>query len=83
MTLDEAIADIKNRIIAVSPDAVIRVMRTSDEEASIRAYAPAEHENGIKDATRDPTFEMLTTSGLDVQVIFYDIATSLPPEEEA
>lgn len=82
MTLDEAIDDVKQRIVAVSPDAVIRVMRTSDEEASIRAYAPAEHENAIKDATREPTFDMLTNSGLDVQVIFYDIATSLPPEEE-
>ena len=60
MTLEEAIADLKQRIQAVSPDAVIRVLRVSDEEASIRAYAKAE---------------------LDVQVIFYDIATSLPPEE--
>jgi hypothetical protein len=81
MTLDEAIADIRSRITAVSPDAVIRVMRASDEEASIRAYAPADHEAAIKDATRDHTFEMLTNDGLDVQVIFYDIATSLPPDE--
>jgi hypothetical protein len=81
MTLDEAIADIRSRITTVSPDAVIRVMRTSDEEASIRAYAPADHETAIKDATRDHTFEMLTNDGLDVQVIFYDIATSLPPDE--
>lgn len=81
MTLDDAIADIKNRISAVSPNAVIRVMRSSGEEASIRAYAPAEYETAIKDATREKTFELLTSSGLDVQVIFYDIATSLPPEE--
>jgi hypothetical protein len=81
MTLDEALADIKNRITAVSPEAVIRVIRTSDEEASIRAYAPAEHETAIKDATREHTFEMLTNDGLDVQVLFYDIATSLPPED--
>jgi hypothetical protein len=83
MTLDEAIQDLQGRIAAVSPDAVIRVMRTSEEEASIRAYAPAEHETAIKEATRDHTFELLTNDGLDVQVIFYDIATSLPPEEEA
>jgi hypothetical protein len=82
MTLDEAIADLKNRITAVSPDAVIRIMHGSDEEASIRAYAPAEHETAIKEATREPTFQLLTNEGLDVQVIFYDIATSLPPEEE-
>jgi hypothetical protein len=56
-------------------------MRGSAEEASIRAYAPAEHEAAIKEATREPTFQLLTTEGLDVQVIFYDIATSLPPEE--
>jgi hypothetical protein len=82
MTLDEAIADLKNRITAVSPDAVIRIMHGSDEEASIRAYAPAEYETAIKEATREPTFQLLTNEGLDVQVIFYDIATSLPPEEE-
>jgi hypothetical protein len=81
MTLDEAIDHLKGCIAAVSPDAVIRVMRTSDEEASIRAYAPAEHEAPIKDATREQTLELLTNSGVDVQVIFYDIATSLPPEE--
>ncbi len=81
MTLDEAIADLKQRVLEVSPDAVIRIMRTSDEEASIRAYAAAEHEAAIKDATRDYTFQLLTNDGLDVQVIFYDIATSLPPEE--
>ncbi len=83
MTLDQAIDDIKQRIIAVSPDAVLRVIRASEEEASIRAYAPAKDETAIKDATREPTFQMLTDSGLDVQVIFYDVATSLPPDEEA
>ncbi len=82
MTLDEAIEDIRTRIVEVSPSAVIRVMRVSDEEASIRAYAPADDEAPIKNATRDHTFNMLTHDGLDVQVIFYDIATSLPPEEE-
>ncbi|NJK80704.1 MAG: hypothetical protein HC876_18650 [Chloroflexaceae bacterium] len=81
MTLDEAIEDIKGRILNVSPEAVIRVIRASGEEASIRAYAAANHEQAIKDATREPTFEMLTNDGLDVQVIFYDIATSLPPAE--
>lgn len=81
MTLDEAIDDLKSRILVVSADAVIRVMRSSDEEASIRAYAPADKETAIKDATRDQTLQLLTDDGLDVQVIFYDIATSLPPEE--
>ncbi len=81
MTLDEAIADLKQRILSVSPAAVLRVIRASDEEASIRAYAKAGDEAAIKDATREPTFELLTNNGLDVQVIFYDIDTSLPPDE--
>lgn len=81
MSLDNAIDEMKNCIMGVSPNAVIRVMRTSGEEASIRAYAPASDEAAIKDATREKTFELLTKDGLDVQVIFYDIATDLPPEE--
>ena len=81
MTLDEAIADLRGRIAAVYPEAVIRVMRVGDEEARIRAYAPADHEEAIKEATRDQTIALLTGEGLDVQVFVYDIATSLPPEE--
>lgn len=81
MTLDEAIDDLKQKVLTVSSGAVLRVMRTSEEEASIRAYAPAGDEEAIKSATRDYTFEIFTKEGLDVQVIFYDIATSLPPEE--
>jgi hypothetical protein len=82
MSLEQAITDVKSLITQVSPEAVIRVLRQSDEEASIRAYAPAEHESAIKDATREKTLELFTQENLDVQVIFYDIATSLPPEEE-
>ena len=81
MTLDEAIAELKKRITDVCPSAVIRVQRASAEEASIRAYAAAEFEQPIKDATRDRTNELLLSDGLDVQVFAYDIATSLPPEE--
>jgi DNA-binding protein H-NS len=81
MSLEQAITDITNRIMTVSPEAVIRVLRQSDEEATIRAYAQANHEEAIKNATREITFELLTKENLDVQVIFYDIATSLPPEE--
>jgi len=82
MSLDQAIIDIQNSIKSVSPEAVIRVLRQSDVEATIRAYAPAEHETAVKEATRETTFQLLTNQGLDVQVLFYDIATSLPPEEE-
>jgi hypothetical protein len=81
MTLDEAIAEISQRISTASAGAVIRVTRMSAEEASIRAYAPTSDEAAIKEATHDFTFELLTSQGLDVQVLVYDIATSLPPEE--
>jgi hypothetical protein len=81
MTLEDAIADLTTRIKAASPEAVIRVKRRSDEEASIRVYAPVEHENAIKSATHEITLHLLTSEGLDVQVLVYDIATSLPPTE--
>jgi len=81
MTLDEAIAELSRRITAASPEAVVRVTRVSDEEASLRAYAPAADEGAIKQATQDYTLQLLTGDGLDVQVLVYDIATSLPPEE--
>lgn len=81
MTLEEAIAEVSRRVSAASPQAVLRVTRASDEEASIRAYAPAGDETAIKEATQDMTLQLLTAEGLDVQVLVYDVATSLPPEE--
>ena len=81
MTIDDAIAELSERIRNVSPEAVIRVKRRSDEEASIRAYAPADHENALRDATREITLNLLIAEGLDVQVLVYDIHTSLPPAE--
>jgi hypothetical protein len=81
MNLEDAIGETSQRISAACPDAVIRVTRVSSEEASIRAYAPASAEAAIKAATQDYTFQLLTGEGLDVQVLVYDIATSLPPEE--
>jgi hypothetical protein len=81
MTIDEAITELTNRITGVCADAVIRVSRISSEEARIRAYAAAAFDEPIKDATRDLTIQFLTAEGLDIQVIPYDIATSLPPDE--
>ena len=81
MTIDDAIADLTERIQSASPQAVIRVKKRSADEASIRVYAPADHENTIKAATQDITLSLLTGEGLDVQVLVYDIATSLPPEQ--
>ena len=80
MTLEEAIAEISRRVLAACPEAVLRVAHVSPEEANIRAYTPAGAEAAIKQATLDYTFELLTGEGLDVQVLVYDIATSLPPE---
>jgi hypothetical protein len=81
MTLDEAIGELHRRISAASSSAVVRVTTVSAEEATVRAYAPASDEAAIKAATQDYTLQLLTGDGLDVQVIVYDIATSLPPEE--
>jgi hypothetical protein len=81
MTVDDAIADLTGRIKNASPEAVIRVKRRSSEEASIRVYAPVDHEGAIKAATQEITLSLLTSEGLDVQVLVYDIATSLPPAE--
>jgi hypothetical protein len=81
MTLDEAIAELTRRISAASPGSVVRVTRVSAEEASLRAYAPTADEGAVKEATQDFTLQLLIGEGLDVQVIVYDIATSLPPDE--
>lgn len=81
MTIDDAIADLLARIKDASPEAVIRVKRRSDEEASIRVYAAVDQESAIKAATQERTLNLLTGEGLDVQVLVYDIATSLPPSE--
>jgi hypothetical protein len=81
MTLDEAIGEISRRVSAACPAAVVRITRVSGEEATVRAYAPASDEAAIKAATQDYTLQLLTGEGIDVQVLVYDIATSLPPEE--
>jgi hypothetical protein len=81
MTIDEAITELTTRIKDVSPDAVIRTKKRSVEEASIRAYAPADHEAAIKAATQEFSIALLTNEGLDVQVLVYDIVTSLPPDQ--
>jgi hypothetical protein len=79
VTIDEAIADLIAQIQTVAPEAVIRVQRRSNEEAAIRAYAGADYAEAIRAATQGITLSLLN-EGLDVQVLTYDIATSLPPE---
>ena len=81
MTIDDAINDLSAQIVAVSPHAVLRVKRRSAEEAAIRAYAPADDEAAIKELVQPISLSLLTEHDLDVQVLVYDIATSLPPTE--
>ncbi len=81
MTIDDSIADLTERIKTASPAAVVRVQRRSGEDATIRVYARAEDESAIKSATQEITLSLLSNDGLDVQVLVYDIATSLPPNE--
>ena len=78
MTIDDAITDLVARIKGVSPESAVRVQRRSAEEATIRAYAPADQESAIKEATQEILLALLTNDGLDVQVLIYDIATSAP-----
>jgi hypothetical protein len=80
MTIDEAVRALSDQITTVSSAAVLRVQRVSHEEAAIRVYAPADDEAAIRDAVRDSAIQLLTEQGLDVQVLVYDIATSLPPD---
>ena len=81
MTLEDAIADLTDRIKSVSPNAVIRVQLRSAQEGTIRVYAHADAEASITAATQEITLALLTDPGLDVQVLVYDISTSLPPEQ--
>ncbi|MBP8252095.1 MAG: hypothetical protein KAX40_06995 [Herpetosiphon sp.] len=81
MTLDQALEEMSKLIHGVSPDAVLRSKKRGADELAIRVYAPAEHEDAIRDATRERSLQLLTEEGLDVQILTYDITTSLPPEE--
>ena len=81
MTIDDSIADLTERIKTASPDAVVRVKRRSGEEATVRVYAPSQDASAIKSATQEITLSLLSNDGLDVQVLVYDIATSLPPND--
>ena len=72
MSLDDAIADMKNRILAISPNAEIKVVKMSDEEARLSAFVPAGHLEAIKAATLQPAMDYLNKDGFDIQVFAYD-----------
>ena len=72
MTLDEGIAQIQEKISAVSASAEVKVAKMSDEEARLSVYAPAADMDPINDATLMPTIELLNSDGLDIQVFVYE-----------
>lgn len=72
MSLDDAIADMKNRILAISPNAEIKVVKMSDEEARFSAFVPVGHLEAIKAATLQPAMDYLNKDGFDIQVFAYD-----------
>ncbi|HEX6270463.1 MAG TPA: hypothetical protein VFZ43_09525 [Anaerolineales bacterium] len=72
MTLEDAIKEMADRIKAVSASAEIRAVKMSDEEARLSVFAPAGDIQKIKDATLQPSIDLLNSEGLDIQVFVYD-----------
>jgi hypothetical protein len=72
MSLDDAIVDMKNKILAVSPGAEIKAVKMSDEEARLSVLAPAGNLDAIKSATLQPAMDFLNKDGFDIQVFAYD-----------
>lgn len=72
MSLDEAIQQMNDRIKSASPEAEIKVVKMSEEEARLSVYAPAGDMQKIKDETFLPAIELLNSEGLDIQVFVYD-----------
>jgi hypothetical protein len=72
MSLDEAIQQMRDKIKAVCPNAEIKVVRMSEEEARLSVYAPAGDIQTIKDATFQPAIDLLNSDGLDIQVFVYE-----------
>jgi hypothetical protein len=72
MSIDDAIQKMTDMIKAACAGADIKVAKMSDEEARLSVYAPAGDMQKIKDATFQPTIDMLNTDGMDVQVFVYD-----------
>ena len=72
MSLDEDIQQMNDRIKSASPEAEIKVVKMSEEEARLSVYAPAGDMQKIKDETFLPAIELLNSEGLDIQVFVYD-----------
>jgi hypothetical protein len=72
MSLEDAIQQMNDKIKAACPEAEIKAVKMSDEEARLSVYAPAGDIQKIKDATFLPAIELLNNDGLDIQVFVYD-----------
>ena len=72
MSLDEAIQQMSDKVRAACPDAEIKTVKMSDEEARMSVYAPAGDIQKIQDATFMPAIDLLNIDGMDIQVFVYD-----------
>lgn len=72
MTLEEAIKQMSETIKAACDSAEIKAVRMSEEEARLSVFAPAGDIQKIKDATFQPSIDLLNSEGLDIQVFVYD-----------
>lgn len=72
MTLDDAIQQMSDKIKAACPEAEIKSVKMSEEEARLSVYAPADDIQRIKDVTFLPAIDLLNSDGLDIQVFVYD-----------
>ncbi len=72
MSIDDATKDLQAKISAVSAGAQMKVVNMSDEEARITVLAPAGDIQKIKDTTFQPTMDLLTKEGFDIQIFVYD-----------
>jgi hypothetical protein len=72
MSLDDAIAEMKNKVLAVSPGAEIKAVKMSNEEARLSVFAPKGDLETIKATTLQPAMDFLNKDGFDIQVVAYD-----------
>ena len=61
-----------DKIKAACPEAEIKSVKMSEEEARLSVYAPAADIEKIKDVTFLPAIDLLNSDGLDIQVFVYD-----------
>ncbi|NOT04240.1 MAG: hypothetical protein HOP27_06535 [Anaerolineales bacterium] len=72
MSIDDAIKQMTDTILAACTSAEVKVAKMSDEEARLSVYAPAGDMQAIKDATFMPAMDLLNNDGMDIQVFVYE-----------